>query len=475
MKTNRSSSLVNQARLRKGPRTHGGGPGRVPSTLEAQLERRVATCMLWEPTFYESGDEIALDILSLVSQLASSPGGFWKVGNMAVNARGQFFNLRHVPLFLAAAMAALADTQPEDERKAVSQTISDVIQRADELAEFLAIYAKINGIGPDELRGNLSTQVKKGLAKAFNKFNEYHFSKYDRREGIRIRDVMFLVHPKPLPWQVDLFNKIANDQLPPADTWEVALSTGKDKKATFERLLSENKLGDLALLRNLRLMSSVGVGKSLIREALNRSEFKRVLPFRFFAAAAHAPEFEPELDRALRRAGATLEPFGGTTGILVDVSGSMDSTLSERSDLTRIDAAAALAALVREVGDEVLVSTFSDKLVSVPPRHGMALRDAIRNSQPHRNTHLYGAVQTLATHPDWKKADRVIIITDEQATDKPTRGALARVGKKGYIINVAPYKVEVFTRGHYTHINGFSERVLDFIRWDEANPLTSAE
>jgi hypothetical protein len=99
----------------------------------------------------------------------------------------------------------------------------------------------------------------------------------------------------------------------------------------------------------------------------------------------------------------------------------------------------------------------------------MALADAITNSMPHANTNTYAAIAHLAG--EWKGIDRFIVITDEQATDFPTYGkpTIPTVGKKNYVINVAPHKVGL-SKGHgYTTINGWSERVLDFIRWDEAH------
>jgi hypothetical protein len=78
------------------------------------------------------------------------------------------------------------------------------------------------------------------------------------------------------------------------DTWEVALSAvaasgtlaqGADKREAWERLLREQKLGALALLRNLRNMSEAAVDESLVLSAIGSMSTARVLPFRFLAAA----------------------------------------------------------------------------------------------------------------------------------------------------------------------------------------------
>jgi 60 kDa SS-A/Ro ribonucleoprotein len=82
-----------------------------------------------------------------------------------------------------------------------------VIQRADELAEFLAIYWA-------EGKQPLSAQVKKGLAAAFVKFDEYALAKYDRAGAVRLRDVLFLSHAKPVDAaQAELWKRLVENEL----------------------------------------------------------------------------------------------------------------------------------------------------------------------------------------------------------------------------------------------------------------------
>ena len=62
------------------------------------------------------------------------------------------------------------------------------------------------------------------------------------------RDVPFLCHAKPQhEAQAALWKKLVENTLESPDTWEVALSAGKDKRENFERLLHEGKLGGPAL------------------------------------------------------------------------------------------------------------------------------------------------------------------------------------------------------------------------------------
>ena len=419
--------------------THEGAPAAI-LTAEQRLRRSVASCFLWEDEFYEDGQSIADRIATLAADVAPEV-----VAALAVEARERF-NLRHAPLLLLVAL-----TRTGAGSSLVADTLERVIQRADELCEFLALYWR-NGRRP------LSKQAKRGLARAFAKFDAYQLAKYDRDGPVKLRDVLFLTHPKPKDEaQAALWKAVAERTLPAPDTWEVALSGGADKRATFERLLQEGRLGYLALLRNLRNMDEAGVDEALVRQAiLTRRGAQRVLPFRYVAAARAAPRFEPWLDEALMEAVLEGPVFDGRTLVLVDVSGSMGARLSARSDLTRRDTAAALASVIPGT---LRVFTFSSEVVEVPARRGMAGVDAVLRSQPHASTQLGKAVEHLNRLPH----DRLIVVTDEQA-QAPTPDPKAA---KAYMVNVASARNGV-GYGRWTHIDGFSEAVLRFMHAHEA-------
>ena len=431
----------------KGLRTHEGAPAKHISP-ERQLRRSVLAYMLWEDQFYEDGVAIAGRIRELVAKVPAD-----KVAALAVEAREKM-KLRHAPLLLVREMARLAS-----HRHLVAETLYQVIQRADELSEFVALYWS-------EGKQPLSAQVKKGLAAAFTKFDEYALAKYNRATPVKLRDVLFLSHAKPVDAaQAGLWKRLVEGELTTPDTWEVALSAGPnvDKRQAWERLLAENKLGALALLRNLRNMAGANVSEKAIRDGLARMKTERVLPFRFIAAARYAPQWEPELEKAMFRALQVQTREGqaklpGKTVLLVDVSGSMDAQLSRRSEMRRNDAAYGLAVLLREIAEQVSVYSFSDDLVRVPARQGFALRDAINASQPHNGTYLGKALGSIK-----ERYDRLIVITDEQSHDPvPSPKAL------GYMINVASYQNGV-GYGRWTHIDGWSDSVIEYVR--AAEPL----
>ena len=417
-------------------RTHEGAPARRINA-EQQLRRSLMACLLWEDTFYEDGISIAERIAYLVPLVAPDT-----VSGMAIEARERM-KLRHAPLWVVREMAK----QPKH-KGLVAETLSRVIQRADELAEFVALYWK-------DGRQPLSKQVKKGLAQAFTKFDAYQLAKYNRDGAVKLRDVLFLCHAKPKDKEQEaIWKQLIDGSLPAPDTWEVNLSTGKDKKATWERLLAENKLGGLALLRNLRNMAGSKVDESLVFAALDRMKTARILPFRFIAAAKHAPQWESRIEKAMLKCLEGREKLPGKTVLLIDVSGSMDWEISAKSDLKRYDAANGLAILARELCEQVAIYSFSNSVVRIPDRHGFALRDAITNSQLHGGTRLGNAVKHINAS---ERYDRLIVLTDEQSHD-----TVPNPKGKGYVINVASYKNGV-GYGAWTHIDGWSEAVIDYI------------
>jgi len=454
-------------------KTHEGAKAAKVSSAQ-ELRHSVLACLLWENEFYEEGEVIAERIARLA---ASRPPE--EVAALAIEARNEM-HLRHVPLLLlkvlcktgagisnermrelvAARNRALANGESypwppvQPHLDLVPSTFERVINRADEMSEFLALYFA-DGKVP------LSKGAQKGLARAFNKFDAYQLGKYKGTgDKVTLRDVMFLAHPKPSEDRVALYKSIAEKTIEAPDTWEVNLSAGKDKKETFTRLLERGNLGYLALLRNLKGMTEAGVDRNLIVTAIHdRKGARQVLPFRFIAALNAAPTYAEALDMSLRDSIAEMPVLEGRTAILVDVSGSMDQPLSKKSDMNRIDAACALATFVR--GDKRVFS-FSNGVAEIPLFEGLSMIQHIKSSQPHSGTYLGKSIEAVVNH--MPKMTRIIVITDEQSADpvgNPPEGV------KGYMINVASNKNGIGKKG-WTRIDGFSENVLRYVIASEA-------
>lgn len=436
-----------------------GGMGAVASKSSnlMELHRSVLSCMLWEDITYENGEGVAARIARLVPLVKPQD-----VSALAIEARSEA-NLRHVPLLIAREMARHDSHKPY-----VASTLSNIIQRPDEISEFLSLYWK-------EKKQPISNQVRKGLAMAFGKFNEYSLAKYNGDGAIKLRDVLFMVHPKPAnKAQAKLWEKLANKKLKTPDTWEVELSTSKgvDKKTSWERLLSEGKMGAMALIRNLRNFEECNVDRELVKKALSECNTERVLPFRFISAVKHAPSYQVQLEDLMLRSLKDRLKFKGKTVVLIDVSGSMGGRLSSKSQMSRYECGASLAILLRELCEDVVFyATAGDdsrgihETERISPHRGFALRDAIVNKASTLGGGGIFLKQCLEyTQNIEKTAERVIVITDEQDTDRKANPSTAPAyGKNNYIINISVEKGGIaFSK--FSHINGFSERVFDYIQ-----------
>ena len=401
-----------------------------------QLKRSVMSTMLWEKGFYESGEEIAERIFRL-TKLVDKETAL----SIMLEAK-QVQKLRHAPLLMAVAMSENGYLKKEN--------LNAIITRADELSEFLSLYW-MKGKRP------ISHQIRKGLALAFPKFNEYQLTKYDRAKTVKLKDVLKMVRPKPAnEEQAGLWKRLISGELQTPDTWEVALSSGKDKKETFERMLLENSLGDLAFIRNLRNMIQSGVKSELVKKSFSERTWSKILPFQFVGAARYAPNYEPEIETAMLKSMVDLEKLQGSITILVDTSGSMDDKISGKSEMKRIDAASGLAILARELSNDIEIYSFNNSAKLVPARHGFALRDAI--GRPTGGTEMWGSIRQVAKN---RKSDLMIVITDEQTSDN---GSIVDANSDLLaVINVAHYHNGVGYGNKSIHISGWSENVITYL------------
>ena len=282
-------------------------------TPEWELYTTVVTTMGVEDKFYESGEDRVRRIADLVRKVKPE-----FVAQLAVYTREQM-HLRSVPLLL---LVELAQCHHGD--SLVSRAVCRTIQRADEITELLMCYQWRTG--KTDLSG-LSCQLRKGLAEAFNKFDEYQFAKYDRKDRkVTLRDALILVHPKPKDdQQADIFRKIKSDTLETPVTWETELSAvgqhhfesqeEKDnaKREVWKKLVRSRRLGYMATLRNLRNMMKLGMDKETMQmvcdfianpEAVRKS---KQLPFRFLSAFLELQKKNEDLSNQISYVGQKVE------------------------------------------------------------------------------------------------------------------------------------------------------------------------
>jgi len=368
----------------------------------------------------------------------------------------------------------------EATRPYVKEVLPQIITRADMLTDFMALYWA-DGKCP------ICNAAKKGLAKAFHNFKEYHFAKYDRDAEIKLRDVMFMVRPKPEnTLEEALYRKIADRTLETPETWEVLLSfahTPEEKAAVWTKLINEGKIGGKAMLMNIRNMQSAGVPRPTIVKGLRELKGAMLLPLDFLKAMRESNGFEREIEDAMLKTYENMPKLPGKTLFIVDVSGSMDSITSSGSTFSRLDQAASMAMLAANQCEdfELVCTAGSDsalreeqEYIKYPSKGFKMFRDI--DKMYHKlgggGIFTYQCLEKLRAKLGDKIHDynRVIVFSDSQDIDvsnyrSPNHDKKPRpFGKYNYICDVSCHTHGINYKGVWTaEISGWSEHFLTYI------------
>lgn len=400
-------------------------------TAFEELTRATMSCLLWEDEFYEDGVSIAERITQLTKECIDK-GMYDKVIELLKKVKFDM-RLRHCPLWMIVAIYRAGKTVSKD-------IIASILTRPDDMGELISLYRKDNEKAP------IPNAFKKGMSIAMQNFDEYQLAKWNKNANYKLVDVVNLCHPKV----TEAIDKLIKGTLETPKTWEVLLSAaGSDivkKHDAWIELIESNKLPDMALLKNISGMLKVNVAKSVITKRIKQIKNGKLLPIDYIRAAQNNPSLENEIEEKFL---ATFEKpsLTGKTAILVDVSGSMDGE--------RLKYALALSMIGREMCEDVDIYSFSNFVEQIPNRRGFALAEAIDKSQCHSGTYMWKAIEEIKKN----KYDRLIIITDEQSMDSGTSTNI----KNSYIINVATYNKGVGYQNGIKHINGFSDKVFNYI------------
>ncbi len=402
-------------------------------TPEMELYSAVVTSSL-SNQFYESGSERIERLRALIQK--NDP---LFVAKLAIYAR-ENMHLRSMPLVLAVELGRVHSGDG-----LVGDLISRIVQRADEITEMLAYYSLANSRTEVKKLNKLSKQMQKGLSAAFNKFDEYQFAKYNRDADVKLKDALFLIHPKAKDEaQQILFNKIVQEKLAIPYTWETALSelgqtkfdTQELKKEAFklkwEELIFSNKLGYMATLRNLRNMLDAEVSK----EALNKvcgflSDAEAVakskqLPFRYLAAYLELKEVKMRragklmeaLEDAVLQSAQKMAGFDEDTRVVIaaDVSGSMQKTISAKSRIQFYDIGLMLAMMLKSKSKNAITGMFGDswKIINVPGKQVLASVQEFRKREGEvgYSTNGYLVIKDFLTRK--QAVDKIMMFTDCQ-------------------------------------------------------------
>ncbi len=464
--------------------------GEKSFALTPQLELYAASVTAaFSDQFYEKGQE-KLDRLRTL--IAKNDAAF--VAKLAVYIREKMY-LRSIPMVLA---VELAKKHSGDDL--VRRLINRVVQRADEITELLAYYSLANDRKEIKQLNRLSKQVQKGLADAFNKFDEYQFAKYNRDAKVKLKDALFLVHPKAKDEQQQLlFDKIAKDALQVPFTWEVELSAlGQQKydsaevkkaaiRAKWEELIFSNKLGYMATLRNLRNMLEAEVSADALKKTCEYlADAKAVagskqLPFRFLAAYRELKQLNngrvskvlDALETAVIKSAANIAGYDDGTKVLIaaDVSGSMQKAVSAKSKIMNYDIGLMLAMLLQHRSENVITGMFGDtwKVINVPKKNILSNVDEFyrREGEVGYSTNGHLVVKDLIQRK--KVIDKLMFFTDCQLWNSNTGSENIAALWKQYKLIAPAAKLYLFDLAGYgnTPLNMIRDDVFLIAGWSD--------
>lgn len=412
------------------------------------------SCMVNEPTFYEKGDD-RLKRLRDLTRKVTAEDPEWVQGFVPwLRNTGQ---VRTASIVVAAEYCAAMG--PFGRR-----VINSAISRADEPAEVLAYWTHVYG-------RRIPKPVKRGVADAVRRlYRQRAAMKWDGTERAwRMADVIDLVHPKPVDdeqsrlfkWLIDTRHKrddsrlvehVTDDlrlatiaevyawqqmpteerrawlegggRLPRAVTWERLsewLPGGMDAQA-WESVIPN--MGYMALIRNLRNFDKAGISETAVSKIkaklTNPGEVResRQFPLRYFSAykAVNSVRWHDTLEKGLALSLQNVPSFPGRTLVLVDVSGSMFSRFSARSEAQNHEIASlfGVAVALRAENADLVAYSNDSHVIDLKHREGADVLKFMEKcwswSGAGGGTNTY---QTVATH--YNGHDRVILLTDEQA------------------------------------------------------------
>ncbi|WP_406389271.1 TROVE domain-containing protein [Streptomyces sp. NBC_00887] len=436
-------------------RNHQGAVGHVRDSRSELFLLAVAN-FVSQQTFHEGGDERDSRFAALVRELAVEDPQ-WTAGLLHWLRREG--GMRTASIVGAAEYVKARLDAGTVDGPSNRQVVDSVLLRADEPGELLGYWTSQYGRA-------VPKPVKRGIADAVRRlYNGKALLKYDTAsKGYRFGDILNLVHAAPDPakaWQGELFRYALDrrhhpeDAVPPVSnrtltahralmdlpvaerravvtgpggadrlaaagmTWEALAGwlQGPMDAAVWEAVIPS--MGAMALVRNLRNFDEAGVSDAVAAEVAARIsdpvavKASRQFPFRYLAAYQHAPSLRwaYPLEQALGHSLANIPALPGRTLILVDRSGSMWARLSDRSQLNRADAAAVFgAALALRAADADLVE-FGTSSAPVRHRSGESVLKILERF------HSLGGTNTVeAVRRHYRKHDRVLIVTDEQAS-----------------------------------------------------------
>ncbi len=404
-----------------------------------------------EDKYYESGDERMTRLSMLVSQIEPE-----FISKLAIIARKEF-HLRSVFHLLIGELSKNCKG-----KSIVKDTIIKGVERPDDLLEILAYVGK-----------PIPNQIKKGIREAIKKFNPYQLAKYQgKTKEYSLVDLFNLVHPSGNRKE---WKDLMKGKLKSSDTWEVRLSSGEDKAKVWRDLVGEDKIGYMALLRNLRNIDEQADKKTkqnACKLIADREKVKtsKQLPFRFYNAYEHISNQDmlEAISQAIEYSLDNVPKFKGKTLVAVDASGSM----SDDPSVIKKASIFASALVKSNDTDLILYDTDVKEIRYLKSEPILTLAEKIQKEAMGGGTNT-SLVFKYAIEKE-KNYDRIIILSDNQSwqergyDDESSTGEVYSKYKKDndcyiYAIDIQGYGTKDISGEKVFHLCGWSERIFDFM------------
>ena len=453
--------------------------------------------------YYESADDSYNRFIDLLDQTIEQDPLF--VAKLAIFSRGgrslvksldpKFANFAGGKLRTVSHIAAARLAKKASGKEWARSFYNKIVERVDDMTEIAAYYFKVME------QERLSNAIKYGFREAFSKFDRHQLAKYrgDKKE-VKLIDIVRLVHPVETDKHSGAISDLYNGKLRVDSTWEAKLSSaGKTAKTAEEKqkakadgfndLLSESRIGGLALLRNARNIietNDMNVVKNYVKELGNKKNFRMVLPteilksydaVRVLSQSKATKMVMAALSNAVDFTAPNIE-FEGSTAVIIDGSGSMESTATGAKTSFNMKQLAAFfgASLHKKNQFETEVVLFGDTAKMVD-YHDM--NDAIDFAQSRIKSYHVGHSTNMSAAFNLlkNKHERIVVISDMQVTRYGVNSAFEdykrRTGgnPKLYLWDLHSYgTTPIKKNGNVIDMSGWSFDCFNLIANSEVSP-----
>ena len=426
-----------------------------------------------ENKFYESAEDQQERFEELTQKMADAYG-YEFVAKAAVFARNEL-GMRSISQFVA---SWLNDKSFENKRA----FYRNFMHRPDDVAE---IFAAV-----DQLNIKRSHALVRGAADYISSLNEYTLAKYKlNSRTYNMYDVINITHAHS--YAIDLYKA---GKLAAADTWEVNISAKFDKEERdqeWKRLVEEHKLGYMALIRNLNnILDNPEIDQDwicdiLVPQITNENAIHKSLmfPYRFYTAYKnlniHNPALVAALGEAFKTAAIKNAPqLEGGSAIILDVSGSMESPISNKSNITIKEVGACFAVTLWLANPYCPIIKFGNRAklmtgLSLLENPFILIKRLCRNDNCGYGTEINPAFELLDREIYAETYNRIFIISDMQVMSDPYwsyKNNAAKVyrkyfgAKSCYSFDLGNYHTQILSPYDNIHyVTALNDQVFKFI------------